>query len=416
VIVLPFVESGAPPQDYFVDAITDDITTQLSKIKGSTVIGSPTAFTYRQDRPDIAAIAREMGVRYVLQGRVQRHEDTVEVNARLSDSATGAVIWSDLIEVERSGMRNIRRELVGRLANALDLELQQAEARRIAAERPSNPEAVDLVMQGRAAGGGNWTRPSYDNALALYERALAIDPDNAEALTLRAQMYATLANAWPSPRIAEHLARAEADVLRALSLDSFDPRAYLTLSIVRQQQFRLDEAFAANEAGLQINPNDARLHAWRGDLYRYSGRSDLAFEPLLRALSLSPRDPFRWTTYGRLSTCSILIGDYTRALKYLEQVDALHAYWLSGLGHAAVQAVRGDRPAASAQWARYLRESEPHRHWLRSSDCPAYVAQIREHVYSPLVEVGVLEDFAYFEQWSALQTSGAARGRVPADG
>lgn len=160
VIVLPFVESGTgPEQDYFADAITDDITTQLSKIKGSYVIGSPTAFAYKRERFDVAAVARELGVRYVLQGRIERSEEGVETNVRLSDAATGAVIWSDVIAFAKEGVINIRREVVARLAMALGLQLVVAEGRRSAAD--AHPTAIDLVMQAQAAGAAGWSRSTY---------------------------------------------------------------------------------------------------------------------------------------------------------------------------------------------------------------------------------------------------------------
>lgn len=150
VIVLPFVEQHAPPdQAYFADALTDDITTQLSRIRGSFVIGASTAFTYGRSVADFTAVTGELGVRYALQGRIHRDSDGIEINARLSDARTGAVIWSDSLAVPLGRVGQVRRELVARLAKALDLQLAHAEAAHSVNAGPSSIEAVDLLMQAR---------------------------------------------------------------------------------------------------------------------------------------------------------------------------------------------------------------------------------------------------------------------------
>ncbi|HLL20363.1 MAG TPA: winged helix-turn-helix domain-containing protein, partial [Rubrivivax sp.] len=200
VIVLPFVERHVPPdQAYFADALTDDITTQLSKIKGSFVIGAPTAYTYGRSVADFTTVAAELGVRYALQGRIHRESDEIEVNARLSDARTGAVIWSDSLTMPLGRVGQVRREVVARLAKALDLQLVHAEAAHAARVPASSIEAVDLVMQARNAGGWNWSREHYERARLLYDEALRLEPDNAEALARRASLLANLANGWPGP-------------------------------------------------------------------------------------------------------------------------------------------------------------------------------------------------------------------------
>jgi TolB-like protein/DNA-binding winged helix-turn-helix (wHTH) protein len=256
VLVLPFVESAAPPeQAYFADAITDDVVAQLSRIRGCTVIASGTSFALRGEGADWAQAAREMGVRYALHGRIERDETGVEVIARLSDVATRAVIWSDRIEVDAAGVRQIRRELVSRLAAALDLELLFAEASRTGSRSPAEIRAHDLVMRARASSRSNWVRPDYLRALSLFEQALRLDPEEPDALAGRALALVSEAIGWPGPELPEQLARAEADALRALALDSTSREAHLSLSMVRQQQFRFDDALASAQTALELDPN-----------------------------------------------------------------------------------------------------------------------------------------------------------------
>jgi tetratricopeptide (TPR) repeat protein len=316
------------------------------------------------------------------------------------------VIWSDLIEVGRASVQHIRRELVARLANALDLELHSEEARRLAMLAASSPEAVDLLMQGRAAGGYNWSRAHHEQALAYFERTLALDPDNVEALGWRASTLVLLNTAWPGPDIAQQLARAEADVQRALSIDSLDARNYRTLSMLRNQQYRLNDAIEAVETALELNPNDARAWSFRGELQRYAGRSELAFEPLERALRLSPRDPHRWLTHLRLGMAAVSLGDHARALPWLDRAWALNAHWTIPPFRAAACIRTGELERAFELQPLYSPEGLLHRQWMRVSGHPVFFSQLREHLCRPLVEAGLVADYSGFDDWAARQRRG----------
>ena len=139
--------SGDKEQDYFADGITDDLTTDLSHLNGSFVISRSTAFTYKGKPIDAKEIGRELGVRYVLEGSVRRLGEKVEVNAQLISTETGAHVWADRFEGERSKLGELQVDVVARLANSLGVELVKAEALRSTRERPGNPDAVDLAMQ-----------------------------------------------------------------------------------------------------------------------------------------------------------------------------------------------------------------------------------------------------------------------------
>lgn len=412
VIVLPFVEPHAPPdQAYFADALTDDITTQLSKIKGSFVIGAPTAFTYGRSVADFTAVATELGVRYALQGRIHRDGDEIEVNARLSDARTGAVIWSDSLALPLGRVAHVRREVVARLAKALDLQLLHAEAARCAQATPSSMEAADLVMQARHAGGWNWSREHYDRAWHLYDQALQLEPHNAEALARRASLLANFANAWPGPGIDEQIAQAEADALQALRVDSLDPIAHLALSQVRQQQYRLEEAAAHADTALELDPGSVMALQWRAELHRYAAESALGFEPLRRAMALSPRDPHRWIFFARMGWLHIHLGEYDEALPWMERSAALNPHWTTSMAQAIVHAQRGDLQEAGRHLpAMATPEAQVHRQWNRVSRHPRFLAESRQHVFGPLLRCGALPGPATIEAWEARQLRG---GRPP---
>ena len=148
IVVLPFENrSGDKEQDYFADGITDDLTTDLSHLNGSFVIARNTAFAYKGKPVDAKEIGRELGVRYLLEGSVRRLGEKVEVNAQLISTETGAHVWADRFEGERSKLGELQVDVVARLANSLGVELMKAEALRSTRERPGNPDAVDLAMQ-----------------------------------------------------------------------------------------------------------------------------------------------------------------------------------------------------------------------------------------------------------------------------
>ena len=149
IVVLPFENlSGDKEQDYFADGITDDLTTDLSHLPDSFVIARGTAFTYKGKPIDAKQIGRDLGVRYLLEGSVRRVGEKVTVNAQLISTETGAHVWADRFEGERSKLGELQVEFVSRLANSLGVELVKAEALRAMRERPNNPDAVDLAMRG----------------------------------------------------------------------------------------------------------------------------------------------------------------------------------------------------------------------------------------------------------------------------
>ena len=145
-MVLPFKNlSNDPSQDYFADGVTDNLTTDLSRIRNAVVIARNTAFTYKGKDVDVRQIGRELGVRYVLEGSVQREQNRVRVNAQLIDAETGNHLWADRFEEDLGDLFKLQDEVVGRLANALDFQLLKAESEK--ASRAENPDAIDLDMR-----------------------------------------------------------------------------------------------------------------------------------------------------------------------------------------------------------------------------------------------------------------------------
>ena len=294
IVVLPFENlSNDKEQDYFADGITDDLTTDLSHLQDSFVISRGTAFTYKGKPVDAKAIGKELGVRYLLEGSVRRIGEKVEVNAQLISTETGAHVWADRFEGERGKLGELQVDIVARLANSLGVELVKAEALRAARERPNNPDAVDLAMQGWAT---FYSRagPAYLNdSVALFERALALDPQNVRAmlgmtfaLVLRAQ-----GRTGADPRDTE---RAEKTIDAALTVEPDNSAVHELKGWVYFLKRQWGPAIAEAETAASADPNNAGAHANGSYWNMFLGRSEDGFPGVEMALRLSPRDPFAW--------------------------------------------------------------------------------------------------------------------------
>ena len=257
IVVLPFTNlSGDPSQDYFADGITENLTTDLSRIRNSFVIARNTAFTFKSKNIDTREISKELGVRYVLEGSVQRDQNRVRVNVQLIDGETGAHLWADRFEESITDLFKLQDQVVARLANTLGYELVRAEAQR--STHSTNPDAIDLTMRGWAA---LWqqqvTKQSNTAARDYFERAIKIDPQNADAMVGlayargRASFYG-----WSTP--AEDAPAAQLDlVTKATAIDPGYALAYYVKSFTLFLTKRPSEALEAAQTAVALDPNAA---------------------------------------------------------------------------------------------------------------------------------------------------------------
>jgi adenylate cyclase len=293
IVVLPFENlSGDKEQDYFVDGITDDLTTDLSHIGDSFVIARNTAFTYKGKSVDAKQIGRELGVRYVLEGSVRRLGDKIEINAQLISTETGAHVWADRFDGERNKLGELQVEFVSRLANSLGVELVKAEALRSMRERPNNPDAVDLVMRARARGYSRANnKPMNSDMIDLYEHALALDPQNEPAMVgLSFALNDRAGNLWSEDPEGD-MARADKLADSALALQPDDAWAHLAKAQVFMHKRQWKAAMSQDEAALADDPNNAEAHADLSMWNMFLGHSENGFAGVETALRLSPRDP-----------------------------------------------------------------------------------------------------------------------------
>jgi len=327
IVVLPFANLANNPGQVYIDtAITENLTTDLSRIPNSFVIARNTAFTYKDKNLDDKAIGKELGVRYVLEGSVQRDGIRVRVNAQLIDAETGAHLWADRFEEDVADLFKLQDQIVGRLANSLGYELVKSEAEK--GGRSTNPDAIDLTMRALALVDLNrtqLTKERNDSALALFEQALKMDPNNAEALAGEAGCYLNEYVYWADPDT-DYDAKVIVQADRALALAPDTIHAYLAKSVYLSNSRRAEESLRTADAGLAINPNYARLYAARSRAKSSLGQFEQAKSDAQQAMRLSPRDPYLglWQVY--LGSAELGLGHFGAA------VDAYRYATDSGFG------------------------------------------------------------------------------------
>ena len=289
IVVLPFANLGGDPeQEYFVDGVTDSLTTDLSRIRGAFVIGRSTAFTYKGKAGDVRQIGRELNVRYVLEGSVQRGGKRLRVNVQLLEAETASHIWAERFDKPVIDLFDLQDEIVSRLANALGQELVRAEARR--AERKANPDSMDHHFLGHAISRRGQTVAILNKARLHYDRALELDPENVEALIGRARVDLAFVGDWLSDDRSERLHSAEVFVDKALRLRPDSAAARCELGALRIYSKRSVQGIAECECALAIDRNLALAHGFIGFAKLCLGRAEETEAHILEALRISPRD------------------------------------------------------------------------------------------------------------------------------
>jgi len=318
IVVLPFANFGGDPeQDYFVDGVTENLTTDLSRINGAFVIARNTAFTYKGKAIDVTKIGRELNVRYVLEGSVQRGGNRMRVNVQLIDAQSASHIWAERFEKPVTDLFDMQDEIVARIANALNAQLIAAEARR--ADRAPTPDSMDLYFQGMAWVNKGVTPESMTKARAFFERALALDPVNVDAIVGMSQVDANMAIGFFADDRAARFAAAEAAAIKALSLAPDDAIAHLSLGIVLGFTNRALEGIAEFERALALNRNLPGAHSLIGQNKIFIGREEETEAHVQEALRLSPRDPWVYVWLMTAGFAKSLLGRHEEAISWLRR-------------------------------------------------------------------------------------------------
>jgi TolB-like protein/Tfp pilus assembly protein PilF len=341
IVVLPFANiSGDPKQDYFADGVTESLTTDLSRIRGSFVIARNSAFSYKGKAVDVRLVGRELNVRYVLEGSVQRGGKRLRVNVQLIDAESGKHLWAERFEKSATDLFAMQDEIVSRLANTLDAQLIVAEARR--AERLQHPDAMDLYFQGMASIFKGLIEEHLTSARDFFERALAIDPRNIDALVGLALVDLTTGGALLTDHRAEFFSAAEKNAIRALSLAPGHAAAHMVLGDAYIFTNRAIQGVAECEQALALNPNLAEAHGYIGFAKLLIGRAAETEGHIREALRLSPRDVFHHRWLYLVGRAKLQLGLDAEAVVWLRRsIEANRNYPLAHFTLAATLGLLG---------------------------------------------------------------------------
>ena len=314
IAVLPFTNmSGDREQDYFSDGISEDIITALSKLRWFFVVARNSSFVYKGRAVHIHEIARELGVRYVVEGSVRRSGDRVRISAQLNDVSTGSHLWAERYDRDLADIFAVQDEITEAIVAAIEPQLYAAENFRAQQKPPGSLDAWDLLMRALSH---YWRITREDNATAqaLLEQAIAIDPAYGKALGLLATSHIFGAHmGWAD--MAATVPVAERAALAAVEADREDAWAHCGLGYTYLFRRRFDDALAEFELALNLNPNFAMAHAFLGVTLCYAGRWQDGDAAARRALRLSPRDPLAAIYCGVAGYAQFIGHNYEEAMQ-----------------------------------------------------------------------------------------------------
>jgi TolB-like protein/Flp pilus assembly protein TadD len=351
---MPFTNlANDPDQQYFADGITDDLTTDLSRLRDVLVISRNTAFTYKGQRVEAKQVGRELGVRYVLEGSVRRLGNQVRVNAQLVDAATNTHLWAERFDHDIGDLFAIQNEITSRIANTLNWELVSAETAR----PTERPDVLDYILRSRALTGAWGTRENTEESLNLLEQALVLDPHSVEAQIRLASELWNRATRIGRAAAAADLKRAEELIAAALAISPGDPYAHRVKGRLLRFDRRCEAAVAEFEISLAADRNNPFTLVELGICKYLTGGSDQdAIALIEQAIRIGPRDPQMWWRYAWIGFVHLMESRIDEAIVWLEKgrsasPGARQPYWLLAAAHG----VKGESERARAELTEALR-------------------------------------------------------------
>ena len=396
IVVLPLANIGGnPDQDYFVDGVTESLTTDLSRIPGAFVIARNTAFTFKNKPVDARVVGRELGVRYVMEGSVQGSGDRIRVNAQLIDATTGAHLWAERFDKPRADIFDMQDEITTRLARIVGVELVAAESRRAERERPGNMDAVDLAMRGWAILNQPLSLRGHRAACDLFNDALRRDDRNVEALIGLATYHTDDVRTFASTNRDEQLRVAETAITEALALAPGNASAHFVYGNVLHVSGATERSLREFEFAISLDRNLAWAHANAGFAKVLLGRAEEAESDLLNAIRLSPRDPGLDRWYALLGIADLFLGRLWPALDRMRKSVEMNpnvALMQFFLAAATALSGRADEARAAREAGMQLDPNFTVARFRneRRSQNPTFLAQ-RERIYEGLRLAGVPE-------------------------
>ncbi len=396
IVVLPFANFGGDPeQEYFVDGVTESLTTDLSRINGSFVIARNTAFTYKGKPFDVKKIGRELNVRYVLEGSVQRGGSRMRINVQLIDSESSNHLWAERFDKPVADLFDMQDEIVARLADQIGAHLVVAEARR--AERSANPDSMDLYFQGRAWLNKVLSSETLAKARDYFERALALDPDNLLAIHGVALVDTFAAITYVADDHDARLAAAEAALTKLLLLEPDNAKFHFTFGLILVFTNRALQGLAEYERALALDPNLAGVHGQIGNAKLSLGRPEETEGHVREALRLSPRDTAAYGWAQMAGNAKLFLGANDEAIAWYRRsirINSGYAVTRFFLAAVLVELGRLEEARTEARVGLSLAPNFTIQRYragmLRNTNDPAYLKR-REQIIEFMRNAGVPE-------------------------
>ena len=332
IAVLPFKTlSDDPSQDYFGDGVTNDIITDLSKFSNLLVIASNSVFTYKGKPVNVKDVGRELGVRYVLEGTIQKSANRVRINAQLIDATTNHHLWADRYDFELDDIFRVQDEITNTIVTSLQVILTPDEKSRAAIRHTKVVEAYDLFLRGRTYLRG--TRKTHLKARKLFDQAIELDPDFAAAYAEKSFTYFS-SFIMPMTRDPKVVKGALEAAERAVALDDALPLAHARLAWAYFATRQHAKAIAAARRAVALGPNDAEAHVQLGNVLNWSGKPEEGKLYVERAMRLNPHYPYYYLFY--LGQSHYLLEHHEEAIELLKRVVSRAPYFLPVRRHLAV--------------------------------------------------------------------------------
>jgi adenylate cyclase len=376
VVVLPFSNlTGDAAQDYLGDVITEELTTSLSRIPHSFVIARSTAFTYKGKAVDVRQIGRDLGVRYILEGSQEQGGNRVRVNAQLIDADTGAHLWADQFDADRTDLLDMQDRIATRLSRALQIRLIEVDAARVARTHPGDADAEQLAMRCQAVlVGAHPGSVEAQGGYSLCERALERDERNVRALVSLSFKFTDRILSEQSPDRESDVRQASELVSRALATDPNDYGAHFAKAEILLGQQRFEEAIVEAERSLALNPSFVSAYSALSVASSFLGRPQEALDYADKAMRLSPRDPNLYAFYLNKGFALSLLDQDDQAIGWLRRAVAAAPQWpLPQVLLAAALSLTGHESEARDVLNRYLSLT-----WTRART----IAQFKEQMPS----------------------------------
>jgi adenylate cyclase len=397
IVVLPFANlSHDRDQQYLADGITDDVTTDLSRIAGMVVISRNTAFTYRDKPIDTKQIGGELSVRYLLQGSIRRAGNRVRVNTQLIDAQTDAHLWAERFDYATDDLFALQDEVTSRIALELNLEVIRAEASRPA----EHPDAVDYILRGRAVRNEGSTRENFAESIRLLEQALALDPGSVDARAYLAYALVGRVLELMTDSAASDIEHAERLAGEALAISPRYAFAHYVKGQVLRAQNRFEAAIPEYETALMLDRNSVTALAALGHCKFFTGALEEVIPAQQQAIRLSPRDPTVPNWYWRIGRVHLLQSQIDEAILWIEKARSANPRLAGPHGWlAAAYALKGEMERAPIELAEARRLSRDNRFAsiarfksIQSYGSPRTQALAEETFFAGLRKAGVPEE------------------------